>query len=140
MNWPAALPAVQVRVARPTNRLDEVVRFYTEGLRLPVVGGFEDHDGYTGVMIGLPDVRYHLEFTSHREGSPGPAPSADNLLVLYIPDRTAVDTLIEHLGSLGHHPVAAENPYWDANGVTIADPDGWRVVLVASGGLRAASG
>lgn len=32
--WPAALPARQVRIARPTDRLDEVVRFYRDGLGL----------------------------------------------------------------------------------------------------------
>lgn len=29
-----AFPYTQVRIARPTNRLAEVIRFYTEGLRL----------------------------------------------------------------------------------------------------------
>jgi hypothetical protein len=26
-------------------------------------------------------------------------------------------------------PAPADNPYWDAGGTTIADPDGYRVVL-----------
>ena len=54
--WPDHLPAVQVRVARPTDRLDAVVRFYHEGLGLPIVDSFggEGHHGYRGVMIGLP--------------------------------------------------------------------------------------
>ena len=32
-------------------------------------------------MFGLPDEEYHLEFTTHVNGSPCPAPTKDNLLV-----------------------------------------------------------
>ncbi|HEY4409019.1 MAG TPA: VOC family protein [Acidimicrobiia bacterium] len=135
MGWPPTLPVAQVRIARPTDRLDEVVRFYHEGLGLPIVGGFEDHAGYTGVMIGLPGVGYHLEFTTHAEGSPCPAPTADNLLVLYMPDQQAVDALVERLGALGHRPVPPENPYWAGRGATVPDPDGWRTVLFVDPGL-----
>ena len=81
--WPDVLPAVQVRVARPTDRLDDVVRFYRDGLGLRVIDSFEGHAGYSGVMLGLPDRTYHLEFTQHVDGSPCPAPSKDNLLVFY---------------------------------------------------------
>src|SRR5438034_11838219 len=77
--WPAALPVRSVRVARPTDQLDEVVRFYTDGLGLPELGRFAGHAGYTGVLLGLPGVEYHLEFTQHDQGSPGPAPTRDNL-------------------------------------------------------------
>jgi len=31
---------------------------------------------------------------------------------------------------VGAEPVEPANPYWERNGVTIADPDGFRVVLV----------
>ncbi len=44
----------QVRIRRPTDQLERVVRFYRDGLGLAVLGGFEDHAGYDGVMIGLP--------------------------------------------------------------------------------------
>jgi YycE-like N-terminal domain len=80
--WPPELPVRQVRVARPTDQLDQVVSFYTEGLGLPELLRFDDHDGYAGVMLGLPGADYHLEFTSHADGSPGAAPSRDNLPVL----------------------------------------------------------
>ena len=46
--------ARQVRVARPTDRLDAVVAFYRDGLGLPELFRFGDHDGYTGVILGLP--------------------------------------------------------------------------------------
>ena len=37
-SWPDDIPVVQVRVARPTDRLDEVVRFYRDGLGLEPIG------------------------------------------------------------------------------------------------------
>ena len=43
-----------VRVARPTDQLDEVVRFYREGLGLPELDRFAGHVGYRGVLLGLP--------------------------------------------------------------------------------------
>ena len=75
-----------VRVARPTDRLDEVVRFYRDGLGLAELGRFEGHAGYDGVFLGLPGEECHLEFTTHVDGSPGPAPTRDNLLVFYLED------------------------------------------------------
>jgi catechol 2,3-dioxygenase-like lactoylglutathione lyase family enzyme len=137
MSWPTALPVLQVRVARPTDKLAEVRRFYTEGIGLQVIGGFEKHNGYDGLMIGLPGLGYHLEFTQHRHGSPCPAPSRDNLLVLYIPDKAAIDTIVERLGAMGYHPTEPENPYWAVKGVTIPDPDGWGVVLQNTAGFQA---
>lgn len=120
-----------VRVARPTDRLDEVVRFYRDGLGLAELGRFEGHAGYDGVFVGLPGEECHLEFTSHADGSPGPAPTRDNLLVFYLADRAALDEAAARLAAMGHAPVEADNPYWTEHGaVTFADPDGWRVVLV----------
>ena len=129
--WPDELPLVGVRVARPTDRLEAVVAFYRDGLGLPVIDSFEGYAGYSGVMLGLPGARYHLEFTHHKAGSDCPAPSKDNLLVLYLSERTAMERLVERLGAMGYPPVPPENPYWSAErSVTIEDPDGWRVVLV----------
>lgn len=129
MNWPLALPVVRVRIARPTDRLYEVVRFYREGLGLPELGRFEGHSGYDGVLLGLPGSDYHLEFTSHADGSPCPAPSVDNLLVLYVESEQAAEIAAARLADLGYPDVEPENPYWDDRSITIADPDGWRVVL-----------
>jgi catechol 2,3-dioxygenase-like lactoylglutathione lyase family enzyme len=121
----------QVRIARPTDRLAEVERFYSNDLGLPVIYRFENHAGYDGVMIGLPGTDYHLEFTSHEDGSPCPAPTRDNLLVLYFQGDAHMYEMVERLAAAGHKPVDAENPYWASVGaMTFEDPDGWRVVLV----------
>jgi len=57
---------MQVRLARHTERLEEIVRFYGEALGLPELGRFEDHEGYDGVFFALPGTDAHLEFTSGR--------------------------------------------------------------------------
>ena len=107
--WRAKLPVRHVRIARPTDQLDEVVRFYCEGLGLPEIGRFAGHAGYRGVMLGLPGLPHHLEFTQHDHGSPGQAPSRDNLLVLYFDDRARVEQVAARLAAPGfeHHPVEA---------------------------------
>ena len=131
MSWQPELPVVRVRWARPTDRLDEVVTFYRDGLGLKELGHFEGHAGYDGVMLGLPGSDYHLEFTSHVDSSPCPAPTADNLLVLYFHDDAQMYDTVERLAAAGHQPVEPENPYWTGVGaMTFEDPDGWRVVLV----------
>lgn len=79
--WTETLHVAQFRIARPTDQLEQIERFYCEGLGLKKLGGFKGHRGYTGIMIGLPDASYHLEFTEHVDGSPCPAPTGDNLLV-----------------------------------------------------------
>jgi catechol 2,3-dioxygenase-like lactoylglutathione lyase family enzyme len=133
--WPHDMPVSQVRIARPTDKLEEVVRFYSEGLGLKIVGSFEEHAGYTGYMLGLPGTAYHLEFTQHAAGSACPAPSRDNLLVFYIPDKKAIDRIAARLSRLGYPAIEAENPYWKEKGITIEDPDGWRVVLMNFPGI-----
>ena len=129
------MPVVQVRVARPTDKLAEVARFYGEGLGLRQIGSFAGHAGYDGGMFGLPGGEYHLEFTQHDAGSACPAPSNDNLLVFYIPDRATIDRIAGRMAALGYPAVEAENPYWAEHGVTIADPDGWHVVLMNTQGI-----
>jgi catechol 2,3-dioxygenase-like lactoylglutathione lyase family enzyme len=124
------LEPVQFRVARPTDRLEEVRRFYCDALGLEEIGSFRDHAGYDGVMLGVPERDFHLEFTTHIEGSPCPAPSRDNLLVFYLANRAAVDEVAARMRAHGHVPVTSENPYWSDKGLTFEDPDGWRVVFV----------
>ena len=134
-HWPAGLPVARVRVARPTDRLEALRQFYGHGLGLVELGSFEGHAGYSGVFFGLPDATCHLEFTRHEAGSPCPAPSKDNLLVLYFASAAEVDVLAARLAELGYPVVEPENPYWvtAVASVTIEDPDGWRVVLVKPG-------
>ncbi|HUK68833.1 MAG TPA: hypothetical protein VLW50_08800 [Streptosporangiaceae bacterium] len=63
--WLEKLPAQCVRIARRTGRLDDVVRFYRDGPGLAELDRFAGHADCPGVMLGLPGLRYHLEFTHH---------------------------------------------------------------------------
>ena len=118
-----------LRVARPTDRLAEIVAMYRDGLDLVELGRFEDHDGYDGVMLGRPDLAWHLEFTSCRHAAAGGMPSPEHLLVVYLPDRDTWSRACARMAAAGFEVVAAENPYWEERGRTFADRDGYRVVL-----------
>jgi catechol 2,3-dioxygenase-like lactoylglutathione lyase family enzyme len=117
---------VQLRVARHTERLDEVVAFYRDGIGLEEVGGFQDHDGYAGVFLEIPGSGAHLELTAGGAHA-APAPHPESLLVLYLGDHEAVRAVAARLGA---DPVPPANPYWSEHGSTFEDPDGFRVVLV----------
>ncbi|MFF1989719.1 VOC family protein [Bacillus mycoides] len=121
---------VKFRIARPTDKFEAVIAFYEEGLGLKRIGEFNDHDGYDGVMVGLPDEEFHLEFTRHIDGSPCPAPTKDNLLVFYIKECNEIEKVSKRLHAMGYDEVDPENPYWKEKGITIEDPDGWRIVLM----------
>jgi catechol 2,3-dioxygenase-like lactoylglutathione lyase family enzyme len=117
---------MQLRITRHTERLDELVRFYRDGIGLSVIGDFRDHAGYDGVFLAIPASGAHLEFTAGgREGLPDPHP--ESLLVFYLGDQDTVRAVTMRLGA---DPVPAANPYWAAHAVTVEDPDGFRVVLV----------
>lgn len=118
-----------VRVARPTDQLDQVVRFYTDGLGLQILYRFENHEGFDGVMVGIPGEPYHFEFTHHRGHLVGRAPTQDNLIVFYLPDQQEWQRAVDQMKAIGYESVKSYNPYWDASGVTFEDPDGYRVVL-----------
>lgn len=133
--WNEELPVVQFRIARPTRKFAEVIRFYMEGIGLKKIGGFEAHNGYDGIMLGLPGHAYHLEFTTREDEGPCEAPTKDNLLVFYIPDGDRMEEIVSRLAEMGYDPVEPENPYWKEKGITIEDPEGWRVVLMNTGGI-----
>jgi GNAT superfamily N-acetyltransferase len=128
---PSASPPqpMQLRVARHTERLDELVHFYRDGLGLIDIGGFAEHDGYAGVFLEVPGTGAHVELTAGGEHG-GPVPHPESLLVLYLGDRDAVQKTAARLGV---DPVMPANPYWAEHGLTFEDPDGFRVVLVPEG-------
>ena len=76
--------------------------------------------------IALPGTGAHLEFTSN-DPHPPPEPHPETLLVLYLGSREAVD---ETCRRVAEQPVEAAYPYWNEHGVTLVDPDGFRIVLV----------
>ena len=118
-----------LRVARPTDNLDEISKMYQFGLGLNVLGQFEDHDGFDGVILGHSKYPYHLEFTHHRGTKVGNAPTSDHLLVFYIENVTEWKNACLRMANAGFNVVPSFNPYWDNAGKTFEDIDGYRVVL-----------
>lgn len=136
MSKPDRVPArvqpaagAHLRIARPTDRLDQLVGMYRDGLGLTILSEFEDHDGFDGVMLGYRVASWHLEFTRRRDHLAGGEPSGEHLLVLYLPDRERWLDACQMMERAGFQKVPADNPYWDRAGCTFEDVDGYRVVL-----------
>lgn len=118
-----------LRIARPSDNLDALLRFYQQGLGLTLLGRFENHDGFDGIILGSEASPYHFEFTRARGHVAGRAPAPDHLLVFYLPDADEWKAGVQRMRDAGFDPVPAFNPYWDRKGLTFEDPDGYRVVL-----------
>jgi catechol 2,3-dioxygenase-like lactoylglutathione lyase family enzyme len=133
MNSPNAIATAHLRIARPTDDLAAIRNFYERGLGFELLFEFKNHDGFDGLMLGHPHAPYHLEFTRKQGHPAGRAPTPDNLLVFYVPDRAQWSSAVARLEEAGYKSVQAFNPYWDKHGRTFEDPDGYRVVLQNAG-------
>lgn len=118
-----------LRVARPTNDLTRLYHFYIKALGMKELYSFVGHEGFDGLMVGHPQAPYHLEFTWQAGHVAPPAPTAEHLLVFYYPQRNTWESAVARMQLHGYAPVPAHNPYWDRQGLTFEDPDGYRVVL-----------
>lgn len=112
------MPAVPIlRVARPTDNLAALLRFYCDGLGLQVLKFFTAHNGFDGVMLGHPQSPYHLEFTHQPGHTVGRAPTADHLLIFYLPDAgewQAAGWRIEEVGFAPVPPTIPTGTSWAA--------------------------
>jgi len=119
-----------LRIARPSRDLERAERFWTIGLGLDVLyrAGKSAEGGHALLMLGWPGAAWHLELVGDPEGETPPDPSEEDLLVLYVGGPLDED-VVERLVDAGGERVVARNPYWERWGVTIADPDGYRLVL-----------
>ena len=122
-------PNTILRIARPTNNLSEITDMYKNGLGFKILSHFENHETFDGVILGHEHHPYHLEFTHHNKSVAGEAPTKDNLLVFYIPDKHEWKNACNQMVASGFTEVHSFNPYWDKNGKTFEDIDGYRVVL-----------
>ncbi len=118
-----------LRIARQTGRLREISEMYQTGLGFEVLGGFEDHDGYDGVFLGIPGGQYHLEFISKWGQDPSPPSTDENLMIFYHPDRAEWESACSRMAAAGFVRVGSGNPYWDRKGRTFEDLEGYRVTL-----------
>ncbi len=123
-------PSNHLRIARPSADLEQAERFWVDGLGLEVLhrAGPEAEGGNALLMLGWPQAAWHLELVADTRGHTLANPTDEDLLVLYLGDPVDQET-VNALIRAGGRQVAARNPYWDRWGFTIADPDGYRLVL-----------
>jgi catechol 2,3-dioxygenase-like lactoylglutathione lyase family enzyme len=126
---------VAMRFARPTADLDRIRSFYEHVVGLPLLWSFVDHDGFDGAIFGLPDERAQLEIVRSPHGDV-PAPTYEDVLVLYQSDTSAADDLVARLRRAGTVEVSDDptlNPYWPRHGArTFSDADGYRLIVALS--------
>jgi len=118
-----------LRIARPVSSLARTQAMYCEGLGLRVVGSFENHEGFDGVMLGLSGASYHFEFTYCRAHPVAPTPTLEDLAVFYIPASAEWERASAKMLAAGFKQVVSLNPYWGVRGRIYQDHDGYRVVL-----------
>lgn len=121
--------SAKLRVARPTDNLNEISSMYINGLGFKLLGSFEDHNGFDGAIIGHEEHNYHFEFTHHRGVEVGDSPTQDNLIVFYFSDNSIWENCCIKMVSAGFRQVKSYNEYWDVLGKSFEDLDGYRVVL-----------
>lgn len=102
---------------------------YCRGLGLHLLGSFEDHEGFDGVMLGFEGSNYHFEFTRCRTHPVAAAPTPEDLIVLYMPAAAEWQAACDNMLAAGFQQVSSFNPYWNIRGLSFEDPDGYRIVL-----------
>ncbi|MCS0635650.1 VOC family protein [Streptomyces sp. LP05-1] len=122
-----------IRVARPCRDLAAAERFWSGGLGLRVVhrdpGGRRPGE-HALLMLGWPEAGWHLELVHEAAHPVEPRPTEEDLLVVCLAEPVPAG-LVARLEEYGGRQVASPNPYWNEWGVTIEDPDGYRLVLCA---------
>jgi catechol 2,3-dioxygenase-like lactoylglutathione lyase family enzyme len=122
------LTDAHLRIARPTRDIDRAIEFWTVGVGLELLGRQrEDHGTLEELaFIGRRGGTWHLEIV--RDTAVDPTPTDEDILVLYA-GGPVDDELVRRIEAAGGRRVPARNPYWNENGVTFVDPDGYWLVL-----------
>lgn len=80
-------------------------------------------------MLEEPEGAYPVEFTVCRHHSVPPAPTPEDLIVCFCPRQAGMVAALPDMELAGFKSVPSLNPYWENNGRTLADHDGYRIVL-----------
>lgn len=118
-----------LRIARPVSNLERSCEMYCHGIDLKKIGSFSDHDGFSGNMLGRPESGWHLEFTQCHHHPISPSQTDEDLLVLYFTEKESWIAACSRMDDAGFTRVRSFNPYWDMQGVTFQDDDGYRIVF-----------
>ena len=119
---------MQLRIARDTNKIEEIKIFYNTILNLEILGEFQKHDGYDGIFIGKPTFDWHLEFTTTHEDFDHQF-DEDDCLVFYPTTQQEYDEIIERIELHQIELINSKNPYWNENGISFLDSDGFVVIV-----------
>jgi len=119
---------MQFRHARHTNNLEPLINFYTEIIGLEKLGGFKDHDDYEGVFLGMKNSDWHLEFTASHEKADHHF-DEDDLIVFYFNTEAEIKAILKNAERNNVALIKPKNQYWESNGHTFLDPDGFIVVI-----------
>ncbi|HEY9368275.1 VOC family protein, partial [Streptomyces sp.] len=80
------------------------------------------------LMVGPAGGGWHFELALDPERPVEPTPTVEDLFVVYL-GAPVTEEQVARLVAAGGERVTAHNPYWDEYGVTVADPDGYQLVL-----------
>ena len=80
-------------------------------------------------MVGEPGAQVHFELVVCRSHPIKPSPTAEDLLVFYVPGPSEWKERCSSALEAGFKEVKPFNPYWGEQGRTFEDQDGYRVVL-----------
>jgi catechol 2,3-dioxygenase-like lactoylglutathione lyase family enzyme len=119
---------MKLRIARHTTDLNRIIDFYGRIVGLKVLGEFKNHHGYSGVFMGIPGENWHIEFTVSDQ-PPEHKSDEDDLLVFYAGSLEEFAELKKKFLKNNVRAARPRNPYWEKNGITFLDPDGYRVVI-----------
>lgn len=119
---------MNLRVAKHTNDLNKIKRFYIDVLGFELLGSFENHNNYDGTFIGKPNLDWHFEFTKSNEEA-NSVFGEDDIIVLYPKTVSEYNDLINNLLKNNISIITSANPYWNENGKMFLDPDGYRIII-----------
>ncbi|MFV8364416.1 VOC family protein [Flavobacterium sp. ZT3P35] len=123
---------MKLRVARHTNDLEKIKVFYLSILEFELLGSFNNHDLYDGILIGNSNLDWHFEFTQSNENAEHHF-DEDDILVLYPETRSKYNSMINNVLNSNTSIITSKNPYWNdpevSGGKMFLDPDGFRIII-----------
>ena len=119
---------MEFRYARYTQKIESLIYFYTSVLNFEILGKFENHDGYSGVFLGIKGENWHLEFTQDNN-IPESKSDDDDILVFYPESLEEFQKIVANLELYKVPILEPKNPYWKENGICFEDYDHYKIIV-----------